>query len=690
MENVAIVGISSISSAGSSSNEILSKIKEGISSISEITYFDTTPFMSGVAGNISVGIWKEVMQISQDRDIDVSSALSILSIKKLIEDVRPETDKISLSVGTCNGGIASLENFFYTNEKSKLLNYPIYKQLNDISNYFGFQGKKYLFNNACSASGMALSYGADLISSGRSEVVIVGGSDPMSKMVFAGFNSLKAMNSDICEPYGKKIGLNLGEGATYFMLENISRAKKMGHKIFATILGYDTSNDAYHPTAPDVEGTGISSAIKGAISNSNLSPQDIVFINSHGTGTKANDISEFTGIKNVFGDSDLPYICSMKGYIGHNLGAAASTELALSLFALQEGMIVPNKPFERYRDGCDDKRIIKKTKRVSGDVVFINDNAAFGGHNVATALKVNTNGMYEQDMSLSLFTKEKEVYIDSISYVDNKIQKTLHETEELKGKSGLKEYNSSLYQRRMNELTQLSIIAADLAIEDKKKDNCGLIFGTPFGSMSSAEKYMQSIFEGGVDKASGIYFQDLVLNSTAGRICKAFGLKEYSASLSSGGNEDLKSLEVGFNAIKNGYCESLLVGAGHEKSELIDGILPDQFGSCATFAYLTTDRTNARFKVKNVDSFSFETYESLFEKTKPLLDRDLRVFIQDYNREDNCLEDKFSEYSRCNYLSSSSFKKLLEVQEEGGSFVLISISLGREAVVVEIEKIKEN
>ncbi|KZK08429.1 3-oxoacyl-(acyl-carrier-protein) synthase KASII [Lactococcus cremoris] len=685
MHDVAIVGISTISAAGSSKNEIIKKLKQGISSISDISYFDFSGFSSNLAGNIDSETWEKIKKIAIDEKIDISSALSIYSVKMLLEDVELHSKNIALSVGTCNGGIDSLANFYHSKKIEDLKNYPIYKQMDDISKYFNFSGKKYLFNNACSASGMALSYGAQLIDKGEAEVVIAGGTDPMSEVVFAGFNSLKALSSENCQPYGEKIGLNLGEAATYFALESIQRAKKYNHKIYGTILGYGLSNDAYHPTAPDIDGSGISSAILESLKNSQVNPNEVTYVNSHGTGTRANDISEFTGIKNVFNDLSFPYISSMKGYVGHNLGAAASTELALSLLGLQEGVIFPNVQFENYRTGCNDNRILREVKKVSGDIIFVNDNAAFGGHNVATVLKTNTFGKYEQGTKKGGMTSK--VYINKGSFVTDKGFKSFNMKANFATDNILKEYNSKYYQRRMNELTQMGIIAADLVC-DKETKETGLVYGTPFGSMTSAERYMNSIIEGGLDKASGIYFQDLVLNSTAGRICKAFDLKSYSSSLSSGGNEDLKSLEIAYNAIKYNFCSNLLVGSGHEQSEVVNQITSKKFKSSSSFFKISNVKTKDAFSIEDIFSFSISDAKELLSKLNEVIERNEKVYIQNFGKSLEGVFDNLTkvEYEEGEFLSGGSIEKLIEKKQENRKIALVSISLIEEIVVVELEK----
>lgn len=453
-----------------------------------------------------------------------------------------------------------------------LNNYLFGKQTIDISKYFDLKGPRYTFNNACSASGTSVAYASQLIQNGEQQIMIAGGCDPMAEYVFAGFNALKALNKKVSTPYGENFGLNLGEGAAYFVIESKEVAIKRGAHIYAEILGYGSSNDAFHATAPDKNGKGIALAIKNCIKNSKIKLEDVKYINSHGTGTKANDSAEIKGIAEVFGKK-LPYISSLKGYVGHNLGAAASVELALTLIGLTENTLYPNLGIDNCREGCKYNEIFKdKIVLDDEDIVFINNNAAFGGHNIAVSLIKRKNDRY--DLADVAVKDSNAVYIESYGYIEDGLYKGTTKTGHIvEQENPLREYKKEYYERRMNALAQNSIIAADLAKEALFNKNVGLVFGTTLGSLNSTKKYIDSIQKKGLGGASSIYFPDLVLNSTAGKISKALNLKSYNASISSFGDEDMKALEIAFNALKNNYASTLLVGVGEEESELANKII---------------------------------------------------------------------------------------------------------------------
>lgn len=629
---VVITGIGITSSGGNSIKEVEENIGKGKSGISKITYFDTDNLLCNVAGNLKHDIWNEIEKISNDLNIDWSSALSIYTIKKLLKEVNLDTKDVGLSLGTCNGGIHSLAEYIQLNKNNALKNYPAYIQSKNIEDFFGFKGPKFSFNSACAASANAISYGAQMINDKKAKYVISGGCDPMSEWVFAGFNSLRTFNPNNCQPYGKEIGLNLGEGATYFLLEDKEHALKNNHHIYAEILGYGLSNDAYHPTAPEPDGTGITKAICSALKNSNVAPEKITYVNSHGTGTAANDVAEFTGIKNAFKPyKHMPYVSSVKGYVGHNLGAAASTELAITLIGLKNKVLYPNYNLTEYREGCEDNHILKnKVELKSDDVYFINNNAAFGGQNVATVFHSNLRNNYSKNKKLQQISK-RNVYINNFAYSSLDSYYSKNSNGKLSSKKPLKKYDKDLYKRRMNDLTQVSIIAG---AESKSEtiEKLGLIYGTPLGSMISTKKYIDSILNNGFDKASGVYFPDLVINSTAGHICQALNLKQYSSSISSGGDEDLKSLQIGFEAIQKGYANDLLIGAGEEDSPLANKIMKKNTQTISAFLKISNNKTsNTVGKIEFIESCNIQNIKkitSIINYLKNNLDKNYGLYIQ--------------------------------------------------------------
>lgn len=690
------------SSLGENEDEIHERIMKFNSGISTIDYFDTDEFMSSIAGNLNHETWEKVRKIAIDENVDNSSALTIYTVNKLLKNTRFNYQNVGLSLGTCNGGIQSMSDYFDDIDagqsgKDNLKNYPLYKQMFDLSNYFGFEGPRFSFNSACAASSAAIAYASQMIESGKAKTVIAGGSDPMSKWVYAGFNALKTFNTQNATPYGNDYGLNLGEAATFFIIKDKEEALRDGDDILCEILGYGFSNDAHHPTVPDAEGNGISFAIREAIKSSGLESDQIFYINSHGTGTKANDVAELKGIEQVFG-KNVPLISSLKGYMGHNLGAAASTELALTLIGLKNNVLYCNFPFQDYREETRNKKIFREhidlSNQKTRDIIFINNNAAFGGHNSAVIFKTNLDNKYNTENSYKAID-EKSVYINYISESTTNELKNVNERIKLNPEKPLKEFDKLLYQRRMNQLSQVSIIAGISVFKDQTiPTRNGLIFGTPLGSMNATTKYSDSIRKDGFGKASGIYFPDLVVNSTSGRISRALNLKGYSASISSGGNEDFKSMEIAFEALKSNRADVILSGSGIESNSVTEKILGHPVKTDVVMIEMVNEfkPDTSILKVNEVRSYQVNaTTRKIVKKTVDNATKQdkTKVLLIAPNKINNFISSKNVDFILEDGTGVQGIKALLDsIAKKWDRVLILELSINNELTVLDVNSLK--
>jgi 3-oxoacyl-[acyl-carrier-protein] synthase-1 len=224
--------------------------------------------------------------------------------------------------------------------------------------------------------------GARLIQQGLVERAICGGCDAMSRFTVNGFLSLKNVDKSPCKPFDQnRMGLNLGEGAGYLMLEKESDAKARGANILAYFTGYANSNDAYHPTAPSPDGAGAYRTMQQALNKAGLQSDDINYINAHGTATTNNDASEGKAIERLFG-INAPYFSSTKPFTGHTLAAAGSIEAIFSIWALQEGQVFPNLNFKTQMEELQIKPAAILQQNITMNHVLSNS-FGFGGNNVS-------------------------------------------------------------------------------------------------------------------------------------------------------------------------------------------------------------------------------------------------------------------------------------------------------------------
>lgn len=250
------------------------------------------------------------------------------------------------------------------------------------------KGENLLIPNACAAGNYALGYGFDLIRKGEIDFAIVGGADSLSRVAFQGFQRLYAMSPDICSPFDKdRHGMLLGEGAGILILESLEKALSRKAPIYAKVLEYGLSCDAFNMTIPNR--VGIKKSMTKAIKNANISIDDIDYISAHGTGTIQNDKEESGAIKEIFGEKQVP-VSSIKSMLGHCMGAASALESIACCLALKEDIIPPTINFKTPDPECDIDCVPNSARKIKVQTA-LNNGFAFGGNNCCVVLgKLNS------------------------------------------------------------------------------------------------------------------------------------------------------------------------------------------------------------------------------------------------------------------------------------------------------------
>ena len=269
---------------------------------------------------------------------------------------------------------------------------PVHQNSCNIADALGMRlnamGPRSTIMNACSSSLLAIGQAWEQIASGDLDLAVAGGAEALCRMTFAGFSSLKAMDTKPCRPFSRdRAGLNLGEGSVHLILEPLSMAKARGAHILAEVLGYGASMDAHHPTAPHPEGEGAARAIGMALRTSGLYAEEVDLISAHATATPANDGAETKAIKRALGDAaGRLSITASKSQFGHTLGNAGAVGAATAIFCLRDQVVSPTLRLTDPDPECDldCTPLVAKERRIRAALV----NAfAFGGNNVCLALR---------------------------------------------------------------------------------------------------------------------------------------------------------------------------------------------------------------------------------------------------------------------------------------------------------------
>jgi len=250
---------------------------------------------------------------------------------------------------------------------------------NLVGRHFSLNGFTTTISTACSSSANSIMMAAQMIRSGMLDVAIAGGADALCRFTLNGFNTLMILDKQPCQPFDQhRRGLNLGEGAGYLLLMSEKAMKACGATPIGVVSGYANTNDAFHQTASSPDGTGNKLAMEGALNIAGLRPEDISYINLHGTGTANNDSSEGKAIEAVFG-GQVPKASSTKAFTGHTLGAAAGIEAVFSMLAIRDGLIFPNLRWQTQMEEVSFKPVTELEQHSNVQHVMSNS-FGFGGN----------------------------------------------------------------------------------------------------------------------------------------------------------------------------------------------------------------------------------------------------------------------------------------------------------------------
>ncbi|MFC7357926.1 beta-ketoacyl-[acyl-carrier-protein] synthase family protein [Jejudonia soesokkakensis] len=352
---VAVTGMGIISAIGTTISSNLESLLASESGITSLEFVD-----SKHATNIKVGEVKitnnslaEALQLPLKHTYTRTSLLGSIAAKEAIASAKIsdiQQYKTGLISATTVGGMDMTEIYwdqFASNPEA--LQYIDSHHCGDstskIASQLGITEFTTTISTACSSAANAIMLGARLIKAGKLDRIIVGGTDPLSKFTINGFKSLLLLSEEACKPFdANRNGLNLGEAAAYLVLEADSVVKEENKEPLAYLSGYANANDAHHQTASSPDGEGAFLAMQQALKAASLQPQDIDYINAHGTATPNNDLSESVAIQRIFG-KNIPLFSSTKAFTGHTLAAAGAIEAVFSILALQQQKIFPNLNF---------------------------------------------------------------------------------------------------------------------------------------------------------------------------------------------------------------------------------------------------------------------------------------------------------------------------------------------------------
>ncbi len=411
LKRVVVTGLGAITPLGNTTNELWENLKNGVSGSDLITRFDTEKFKTKFACEVKGYNVEDHFDRKESRKLDLYAQYALVATDEAIRDASLDPSAVdpdkagviwSSGIGGLNTFLDEIAGFVKGDFTPRFSPFFIPKMISDIASghisiKYNFRGPNFSTVSACASSTNAIIDGLNYIRLGKADLFIVGGSEAaINEAGLGGFNAMQALSTNnenyktASRPFDRtRDGFVMGEGGGALVLEEYEHAVRRGATIYCELAGGGMSADAYHLTAPHPEGRGAAKVMQNAIEDANLKPEDVDYINVHGTATPLGDIAEVKGIKTVFGEHSYKLnISATKSMAGHLLGAAGAVEAIASILAVKHGIVPPTINFEHEDPDLDNKMNFTFNKAQEREVnVALSNTFGFGGHNSSVIFK---------------------------------------------------------------------------------------------------------------------------------------------------------------------------------------------------------------------------------------------------------------------------------------------------------------
>jgi len=401
---VVITGMGAVTPVGNGVADMWTALVEGRSGVAPITHFDASELKTRFAAEVKDFHPEEHFGRREARHMDRFVQFALVAAREAVADARIEFDavdqhRVGVLIGTGIGGIHTIleqARIMDTRGPRRLSPFFIPMILPDIAAghiaiVYGLKGPNMAVSSACATGTNAIGEAAEMIRRGSADIMICGGSEAaIVPLAIAGFNIIRAISTRNDDPTrasrpfdAKRDGFVVGEGSGILILESLEHAQQRGAHIYAEVLGYGASADAYHIAAPAENGEGAVAAMRAALSDAGIAPDEVDYLNAHGTSTELNDVTETAAIKTTFGDHAYRLaVSSTKSMTGHLLGAAGAVEAIACVKALEDQIIPPTINYEYPDPRCDLDYVPNEARRAPLRTVMSNS-FGFGGHNAS-------------------------------------------------------------------------------------------------------------------------------------------------------------------------------------------------------------------------------------------------------------------------------------------------------------------
>ncbi len=569
--NIAITGEGIVSAIGLNKQEVLQSLLKKQSGIGKMKHLQSIHHELAVGEvDLSNEKMKEILGIPASQMMSRTALMGIIAIQQALDDAniiiddilaqkkRGEHLRIALISGTTVGGMDITELCFDNlNEESDLEflhHHDCGSSTNFMAQHFGIFTEVTTLSTACSSAANAIMFGARLLKHGYADIVVAGGTEALSRFHLNGFNSLMILDHQQCRPFDNtRAGLNLGEGAAFVVLESDEIALKRGVKPHVYLTGYGNACDAFHQTASSENGEGAYLAMKAALDMAQVNPDEIQYVNAHGTGTPNNDQSESVSLQRLFG-KNMPLVSSTKSFTGHTTSASGSIEAVICILAMQNHFVPANIGWKNQMETG-----ITPTLGVENIALkhVLCNSFGFGGNDSSLLFSVQPTVVNTTEGS------ENEIKILSCVEITSE--------EELEG---IRKYVKPLEVRRMGKIMKSSLLSSMEALAQANIEiPDAIITGTIYGCLEYSELLLEQMKEEGETMLKPTHFMQSTHNTIGSNIAIKTKCHGYNVTYTQG----VESLEWAIRdaemLIKEGKAKIVLVGCHDESTPLFNSLL---------------------------------------------------------------------------------------------------------------------
>ncbi len=576
MSPIAITGLGAVSALGLDVDQLWASLAQGRDGIRPIERFDTSVFSTHLGGMVPVPFRVGVDDATGSRALCLRFAIEAGREALKRSGVRvTDASRVALVLGTSMGSHLG----------------GLHEASAEVAKALGVDGPVITVSTACASSTNALGIGKELLEQGLADVVVAGGADVLVPEIFTGFHGLGLLSASKCSPFSESMGTTLGEGSGFLVLEREADAQARQATIVSYLSGYALSADAYHATSPEPSGAGVARALGSALQDGALTAADVSYVNAHGTGTPANDASEWQGISTALGArAAVTPVSSTKSYLGHAQGAAGVLEVISTLLAMQHDVVLPTLHFTRARPRGPIDPVAQATPRAHAVQHALCSNSAFGGANAAVV--VSKRAARRKALLRPLFVSGLGaigpfgVGVEALRSVESAgVRLAPFTLESIVPTAETRGIDSSA--KALTGAVGLAVKSAGLQLKGATRERTGLFVGTTNSSPRAWDEFRTSIRDRGLHKASSPAFTRLVLNASAGAASRALGLRGPTTTITTGQGSGLVALVLAMMHLSTRQDADRIVVGAVDEADLERN--PERLDAAAALVLSTTE-----------------------------------------------------------------------------------------------------